>query len=352
MKILGIGILFGRGRGVASYQQALEAGWQEPVVSVKDRKLSAYQVDLERMPDKAVLKKMRRSDKLSKMAVLAAADALSDSGLEEAEKKKLGVIVATAFGAHVTTFDFLDGILDFGEAAVSPTVFSNSVHNAAASYISTALGIQGPTLTVTRFFFSFQAALQLAVAWLREGRVEHVLVGAVDQLGDVMGYITDSRLSLASDGKIKPFLLKPAAAVPGEGAAFFVVSREGSGRAYCTVSDVWFGDEPAGPARADLDILDADGMLADESVYATAAAPGTPVAAYAPLYGSMMIGSAFSCAAGALMLRGQKRFSSPVLENPRGLDILRETTDSPVEFIRCIRYNCYGEKASVCLRKK
>ena len=120
-------------------------------------------------------------------------------------RKRLGVIVATAFGAHVTTFEFLDGILDYGEAAVSPTVFSNSVHNAAASYISSAMGIQGPTLTVTRFFFPMQAALQLAEAWLREGRMEQVLVGAVDQLGEVLAYIMEAKRGIARDGKDKTF---------------------------------------------------------------------------------------------------------------------------------------------------
>lgn len=353
MKVLGIGVLFSRGRGVDSFRQALQEGWREPAtVSVKERKLPVYPVDLERIQDRAVLKKLRRSDKLSKMAVLAASDALADSGLGPEGKKRLGVIVATAFGAHVTTFEFLDGILDFGEAAVSPTAFSNSVHNAAASYISTALDIQGPTLTVTQFFFSFQAALQLADAWLREGRVEHVLVGAADQFGDVMGYIAGSRLALAEDGKIRPFRLDPTAAVPGEGAVFFLVGNKGPDRAYCEVDAVRFGDEGGGAAQPGLDILDADGMLPDESVYASSPAPGTPLAAYSPLWGSMMIGSAFSCAAGALMLKEQKRFPNPVADNPRGLNILREPADYSIEFIRCIRYNCNGEKAAVLLKKR
>ena len=106
---------------------------------------------------------MRRADKLSKMAVLAAADALQDSGLENA-KQRTGIILATSFGAHQTTFDFLDDIIDYGEAQVSPTTFSNSVHNAAVSYIASVLDITGPTLTVTRFSFPFQSALQLAQA--------------------------------------------------------------------------------------------------------------------------------------------------------------------------------------------
>lgn len=350
MIVQGIGILFCRGRGIGSFQRALTTGWQAPsLVTIKDRSLPAYQVDLDRIEDKAILKKLRRSDKLSKMAVLAASDALSDSGLGEDGKKKMGVIVATAFGAHVTTFDFLDGVLDFGEAAVSPTVFSNSVHNAAASYISTALGIQGPTLTVTQFFFPFQTALQLADAWLREGRVEYVLVGAVDQYGDVMGYITGSKLALAQDGKIRPFNRKPAGAVPGEGAVFFLMSRKESDRAYCGVSDVRFGGDGG---RPDLDILDADGMLPDESAYVSSLAPGTPAAAYSPVYGTMMIGSAFSCAAGALTLRERKTFPNPVSDNPRGLNILQADADYPVEFIRCIRYNCYGDKAVISLKKR
>jgi 3-oxoacyl-[acyl-carrier-protein] synthase II len=352
MNIQGIGILFCRGRGIESFQQALTTGWQAPsLVTIKDRSFPAYQVDLDRVSDKAIIKKLRRSDKLSKMAVLAASDAVVDSGIGPEEQKKVGVIVATAFGAHVTTFDFLDGILDFGEAAVSPTVFSNSVHNAAASYISTALGIQGPTLTVTQFLFSFQAALQLADAWLREGRVEHVLVGAVDQFGEVMGYITGSKLAMAEDGKIRPFHLKPAGAVPGEGAVFFLMSRKESVRGYCGVSNVRFGDDREESGRPDLDILDADGMLSDESAYVSSLGPGTPAASYSPVYGTMMIGSAFSCAAGALMLRERKTFPNPVLDNPRGLNILRGETDNPVEFIRCIRYNCYGDKAVISLKK-
>jgi len=94
-------------------------------------------------PIKTLLKKIRRSDAVSKMTVLAASDALVNSGIENIAAKRLGIIVATAFGPHVTTFNFLDDILDHGDAAVSPTTFSNSVHNAAASYVAMSLNIKG-----------------------------------------------------------------------------------------------------------------------------------------------------------------------------------------------------------------
>ncbi len=344
MKIMGMGTVFSGGRGLDEFQLALKDGWREPAsVTVGKSCVPAHLVDLERIQDKAVLKKLRRSDKLSKMAVLAATDAVLDSGLGDEERKKMGVIVATAFGAHVTTFEFLDGILDFGETAVSPTVFSNSVHNAAASYISSVLGIQGPTLTVTRFFFSFHAALQLADAWLREERLAHVLVGAVDQFGDVMGYIAQNRLNLAQCGNIRP---GAGTAIPGEGAAFFVVSLNGPGKGYCSISDIRFGrDHNAAPGKG-FTIIDADGLVPDQSAYDTISAGENPAAAFWPVYGSMMAGSAFSVAAASLMIRNQTRFPTAAVTGQN-----REPADSSVDFVRCIRYNCSNYGSSIDIGK-
>ncbi len=350
MKILGIGILFSRGRGTGALRDALRQGWRPPSeVLEKGRNHPVYQVPAEALQDRTVLKGMRRADRLSKMAVIAASDAFADSGLTSIDRFRTGVIVATGYGAHVTTFEFLDGILDFGEAAVSPTAFSNSVHNAAASYISSALGIQGPTLTITQFLFSFPGALQLAGAWLREGSVDHVLVGAVDQHGEVMAYIANEKLAIARDGKIRPFA-SPPRAVPGEGAAFFLVSRGREGKPYCDVGDIRFGIRGEVLSPADLTIFDADGMVPDDPSPGISA-PGASVTAYAPLWGSMMIGSAFSCAAGALMLRDRTLFASPVPEGVADLNILKENRDYPVELIQCIRYNCSAENAVVLLRK-
>src|SRR4030065_2990061 len=125
MNILGIGIVFSRGRGIDCFEKALQEGWRAPSeVEIKGKKSYAYQVDPQTIADKTLPKKMRRADKLSRMAVLAAADALVTSGIENINKKTVGIITATAFGAYVTTFDFLNDILDYGEANVSPTTFS------------------------------------------------------------------------------------------------------------------------------------------------------------------------------------------------------------------------------------
>ncbi len=355
MKIAGIGMIFAQGLGIDSLEKALQNGWRKPgevaVHPVIGGTLPAYLVDLTAAPVKALLKKVRRSDTLSKMSVVAASDALVNSGIEHIAAKKLGIIVATAFGPHVTTFDFLDDILDHGDAAVSPTTFSNSVHNAAASYVATSLNIKGPTLTITQFRFSFQAALQLAQAWLDQGRCEYVLAGAVDQYGDVLGYVADHKLTTAKDGRIKPFTFNPTCQVPGEGAAFFLLSNESVGNVYCAVNAVHTNDDPDHGKSVDINIIDADGMLPDESAYLMSLFQDVPTAAYSPLFGSMMIGSAFNVAAGALMLKQQTRYATPVQDNPHDIRLLVETGSGSIGSIRCTGYNCYAERSVIYLTK-
>lgn len=178
--------------------------------------------------DKSVLKDIRRADDLIKMAVLAAHDAFVDSGLDDSAKDDLGVILATAFGPHLTTFRFLDEILNYGDANVSPTLFSHSVHNAANSYISSNLGIHGPTLTLTNFNASFYQAILAAESWLNEGRCANILVGSVEQYGKEMEYILS--------GTAPELIFK-------EGSVFFLVSAKKSLKEYCSISVLSYQDE-------------------------------------------------------------------------------------------------------------
>lgn len=355
MKILGTGILFSQGFGINALETALGNGWQKPVEVDDPRaeggKRPVYQVDLDAVPDRSLLKKIRRADKLSKMSVLAAAGAVADSGIADISQKKVGIILSTAFGAQVTTFDFLDGILDYGDAGVSPTTFSNSVHNAAASYVSSSLNIKGPTLTVTQFRFSFQSALQLAQTWLDQGRCEYLLVGAVDQYGAVLGYIAEQKLVTASDGRIQPFAFNPTCQVPGEGAMFFLLGHDQTGNAYCALDAVSTRADSGCSKPVTLNIIDADGMLKDESAYLTHLSPDILTSAYSPLFGSMMIGGAFNLAAAALMLKQQILYAAPVLDNLHGLRLLETTRPADIESIRCIGCNCFGDQSVVLLSK-
>jgi 3-oxoacyl-[acyl-carrier-protein] synthase II len=356
VNVSGVGVVFARGRGIGRLEGALREGWvappRETLLSSPEKSLPVYAVEGKTITDKVVLKKMRRADRFTKMAVLAAWDAVKDSGIDvDGGGAGLGIILATAFGPQVTAFRFLDEIIDHGDASVSPTLFSHSVHNAAASYVALALNNHGPTLTVTQFGLSFHQALVLARAWLHEERCEDVLVGSAEECGTVMEYICSKRLRIAEDGKIRPFAFSSSPlAVPGEGSVFLLLSREERRRKYCELRAVSPGNE-ADAGKPDLRILEADGMSLDETCYQESARHAALIGGYSPLFGSMLTGSAFHCAAAALMLRNQKLYSCPVQENPHGLRVCASTEEKNLETIQCVRYGCSRERAVIELRR-
>lgn len=345
MNIAGIGIVSTRGRGIKSLDIALREGWTSPQLIESDNDQNIfypiYSVEKKTINDINLLKKIRRADRFSKMAVMAARDAVIDSGIQINDKKAdIGIILSTAFGPHVTTFRFLDDIIDYGDGSVSPTTFSHSVHNAAASYISSLLNIRGPTVTITQFASPIHQSLILAKAWLTEKRCKYVLLGCVDVCGNVMEYICNQKLRIANDGKIRPFNFSALpSAVPGEGSVFLMTTLENCQNKYCEII-------PASPAncdtikKSDIYIIEADGMAGDETSYQDALPVDVSIGGYAPIFGSMKIISAFHCATGALMLKKQIRYACPVQDNPYDLNLISKTEPAEIKQICCIRKNC------------
>ena len=129
------------------------------------------------------LKKIRRMDHFSRMALFAVSLALEEAGVEpdRAREKETGVVLATGHGAMGSTYAFKDSINDRGDAFASPLLFSRSVHNAAMANVAIHLGLTGPNLTVSQHGFSFQSALLTACSWIDRGSCDWVLAGGIDE---------------------------------------------------------------------------------------------------------------------------------------------------------------------------
>lgn len=170
---------------------------------------------LSALEDYVPKRSLRRLDRFARLALLGGHLCLQDAGATPGDLQQAGLLLATGYGATATTFAFLDSCLEDGDALASPTHFSNSVHNAAAAHLAMQMSIQGPCCTVSRFKHSFAQALGTAQAWIKEGRVGAVLLGAVDELCDVLAYCH----ARFCGTKARPPL-------PGEGAAFFLLRPE------------------------------------------------------------------------------------------------------------------------------
>ena len=110
-------------------------------------------------------------------------------------------------------------------------------------------------------------------------------------------------------------------------------------------------DDPRSAEKVDLNVLSADGMLTDESLYLQHLSPEIPVAAYSPLFGSIITGGAMNVAAAALMIKQQQVYVSPGKSSLRDLKIVDTSEPLAISTIRCIDVNCRGESAKVYLGK-
>ena len=192
VRINGIGVIGSFGCGIQSLEEAvinqirpisepLRKSFGPEETALDTPKLVADTGLLGRLvPPKA----LRRVDHYSRMAIIAAYLALEDAkegaDMDEGLPEPMGVIVATGMGPTAGTLDSQSPDADAAELRLSPIQFSNSVHNAAAAYISMLLKIRGPNVSINQYDMSVPLAFQTALDWLEEGRAASVLVGGVD----------------------------------------------------------------------------------------------------------------------------------------------------------------------------
>jgi len=232
MAIRGIGLVGGFGCGNQAALSALrDGGRPNDVLSFQASKgkinYPVYLADPEPLRGLISPRKLRRINKYSQLAALAACLALQDAGRDiPCRGSDTAVIVASGYGASSTTFAFLNDIIKEGDRFASPTHFSNSIHSAAASNVTILLQIKGPCLTVTQFEMSTIAALLNAQVWLTGKRVDTVLLGGVDQINQVLLYCYHSLWPSEIPQEIAPFSYDRQTAIPGEGAAFMVLTRD------------------------------------------------------------------------------------------------------------------------------
>ena len=286
MIITGVGAVSAAGSGMEALKNVLQASTPPRPMPMGVRELLPVLHVPAEVFKNPLLSPVRRADRFSKMSLLAALEAWQGT---VADPARVGIILASACGPHATVFKFVNDLLEFGESQSSPTVFSQSVHAAAASMIASAIKSHGPVLNVADLRFPFESALELAEAWLNEGRCDVVLVGATEECSEVYIHAVSRMWG-------ERF-------VPGEGSFFFRCEREGQGpsvRVQKTLLDV-----PACSLE--------NGLSLGESAPREAQEPS--LVRYS---GSLRIGGAFLLAVAEWLRRGE-RFESiekPVSSSP------------------------------------
>lgn len=183
---------------------------------------------------------MRRFSRPSRFAVAAAVQAISgatDFQKPAVDDPHLGISMSTFFGPSLFTQNIMDQTLNSGPAAVSPSLFTECVANAAAAQVSLALRARGPQLTMLSREAGPASAVIQAVNILRHGQARRMLAGTAEEMTPFVHAQLDRFRSLARPvGDLaeaaRPFDRRRNGLLAAEGAGIILMeapSASGSG---------------------------------------------------------------------------------------------------------------------------
>lgn len=362
----GLGVVGGFGCGKTALQTALENG-KPALQSVSVRTaggmldMPVFLADTSGLEKYVNKKALRRIDHYAKLALLGSYLTLDDAGqLEIDHRPRMGIIIASGYGAMRTTFSFLDSFLEAGDKFSSPIHFSSSVHNAAVAYVSMFLGLTGPGLTVSQFEMSVPSGLLAAWNWLEQGRVDSVLFGAVDEYCEVLGYCWQRFFGDWRKGAedFDPMKFQKETALPGEGASFFLLTREDDTPhpRYGFLEKVRLGRgemERTQIPEDSLLFLGADGHKKCGEFYKPFLSNQAPGVSYAALYGSFPAAPAFDLAVAALSVKNQRFYPPPVFPSgTSGAERIYQAQDLDNRRICCLKTGGEGEWSSIILNPR
>jgi 3-oxoacyl-[acyl-carrier-protein] synthase II len=178
--------------------------------------------------------RLRMLDRVSQLALAAAAQAVADAKLDFAAERseRCGVSVGTGMGGAHTTDEGYHLIYAERSERVKPFTVLNSMANAAASWVGMEYGITGPNLTYSTACSSSAVALGEAARRIWSGEVEVMLAGGAEApltFGVLRAW--EAMRTIASQdpedpgASCRPFSLTRTGLVLGEGAAFVALEE-------------------------------------------------------------------------------------------------------------------------------
>jgi nodulation protein E len=230
-------------------------------------------------------------DRFAQFAIVAAREALKDSGVElTAElRERSGIVTGSCVGGKITEDEGFQNLYLLKKPRVNPLTIARSMGNAGASHVSMETGITGPTYTVSTACSSANHAMGQAFRMLRDGDIELAITGGSEApfaMGNLKAW---EAMRVVSPDTCRPFCKERRGMVLGEGGAMLVLepleaALARGARIYAEIvgfgmsSDAHHLTQPSleGPARAMCAAM-ADGGLRPEQIgYINAHGTATP----------------------------------------------------------------------------
>ncbi len=163
-------------------------------------------------------------DRFTQFALIAAREALAQSGLEfsGALSAKSGVVMGNSGGGMQTLDENYRTVYEDGKNRVHPFVVPKLMNNAAASHISMEFNLKGPSFTVASACASSNHAMAQAFQMVRSGMAPVMISGGTESMLCFGGVKAWEGLRVMSKDACRPFSSTRNGMVQGEGAGVFV----------------------------------------------------------------------------------------------------------------------------------
>jgi 3-oxoacyl-[acyl-carrier-protein] synthase II len=240
--VSGLGIVSPYGLGTKTFWSGLAAGaCAIKPVTVIDTEGFRSRIAAEIPADAvAALGSSRRRSRADRIALEAAREALTDSGLQGRERAAAGLFVGAVGGGMLEGEDWY---WDEGRRGViSPRMraLRSILPYSHAETLGWRLGLTGPKETIVMACASGAASIALGADLVRAGAIGAAVVGGVDALTHIcfMGF---NALKLLDPSPCRPFDRERRGMSIGEAAAFFVLEdaercRARGGRAHARLA--------------------------------------------------------------------------------------------------------------------
>jgi nodulation protein E len=230
-------------------------------------------------------------DRFAQFAVVAAREAVKDSGIEFTPelRERSAIVTGSCVGGKSTEDEGFKNLYELKRPRVNPLTIPRAMENAGASHISIETGITGPTYTISTACSSSNHALGQAFWLVRSGIVNAAISGGSEApfcLGNLKAW---EAMRVVSPDTCRPFSKNRRGMILGEGGAMLVLETLDAALArgakiYAEIvgfglsSDAHHLTQPTveGPVRAIRDAFRDGGIEPEQVGYINAHGTATP----------------------------------------------------------------------------
>ena len=231
--VTGMGAVTPLGASVADYWDGLSAGRsaiQKREFTAADKfslTLPVAPIDGLEERIKSLGVQLMRADRFSQLAVLAAEEAVAQSGIEfdEALGARTACIIGTGIGGQ-STFDDAYVAMLCRERRPLPLTILKIIPNAAASHLTIKHGVRGPSFAVSSACATGAHAIGVCAELIKSGAADAAIAGASEAILCYGALEAWKAMHILADETCRPFSKNRNGLVIGEGAGILVLEEE------------------------------------------------------------------------------------------------------------------------------